>query len=123
MTCGRRGMGWTGRMGARGGPLDRGGEAWRWSRRPGGAGTAGRTVFELASGAWDEIQPGSYIFMDADYARNEWAAPLPAFLLAFSACVRAVANTRPGQWFATYGAAFPVNVPFIIPQLPLCNLA
>ena len=31
------------------------------------------------SGAWDEIQPGSYIFMDADYGRNEWAAPLPRF--------------------------------------------
>ena len=30
-------------------------------------------------GAWDEIQPGSYVFMDADYARNEWAAPLPRF--------------------------------------------
>jgi D-serine deaminase-like pyridoxal phosphate-dependent protein len=32
------------------------------------------------SGAYDEIQPGSYIFMDADYARNEWAcARLPRF--------------------------------------------
>ena len=43
-----------------------------------GAGS-GTFAFELASGAWDEIQPGSYIFMDADYAKNEWAAPLPAF--------------------------------------------
>ena len=34
-----------------------------------GAGS-GTFAFELASGAWDEIQPGSYIFMDADYARN-----------------------------------------------------
>lgn len=43
-----------------------------------GAGS-GTFMFEVASGAWDEIQPGSYVFMDADYARNEWAAPLPRF--------------------------------------------
>ena len=43
-----------------------------------GAGS-GSFMFELQSGAWDEIQPGSYIFMDTDYARNEWAAPLPRF--------------------------------------------
>ena len=43
-----------------------------------GAGS-GSFMFEVASGVYDEIQPGSYIFMDADYARNEWAAPLPRF--------------------------------------------
>ena len=43
-----------------------------------GAGS-GTYMFEVESGAWDEIQPGSYAFMDADYARNEWAAPLPRF--------------------------------------------
>ena len=43
-----------------------------------GAGS-GSFMFEVDSGAWDEIQPGSYVFMDADYARNEWAAPLPRF--------------------------------------------
>jgi D-serine deaminase-like pyridoxal phosphate-dependent protein len=43
-----------------------------------GAGS-GTFMFEVGSGAWDEIQPGSYAFMDADYARNEWAAPLPRF--------------------------------------------
>lgn len=36
-----------------------------------GAGT-GTYVFEAVSGVFNEIQPGSYIFMDADYARNEW---------------------------------------------------
>jgi D-serine deaminase-like pyridoxal phosphate-dependent protein len=36
-----------------------------------GAGT-GTYVFEAASAAYDEIQPGSYIFMDADYAKNDW---------------------------------------------------
>src|SRR5690606_23582626 len=36
-----------------------------------GAGT-GTYAFEVASAVYDELQPGSYIFMDADYARNEW---------------------------------------------------
>ena len=43
-----------------------------------GAGS-GSFAFEIESGAYDEIQPGSYVFMDADYAKNEWAAPLPSF--------------------------------------------
>lgn len=34
-----------------------------------GAGT-GTYQFEAASGVYNEIQPGSYIFMDADYGRN-----------------------------------------------------
>ncbi len=43
-----------------------------------GAGS-GSFMFEAASGVYDELQPGSYIFMDADYARNEWAPPMPRF--------------------------------------------
>lgn len=35
-----------------------------------GAGT-GTYRLEAASGVYNEIQPGSYIFMDADYARNQ----------------------------------------------------
>lgn len=42
-------------------------------------GGSGSYPFEVDSGAWNEIQCGSYVFMDADYARNEWAAPLPHF--------------------------------------------
>lgn len=38
----------------------------------GGAGT-GTFEHEAASGIWNELQPGSYIFMDADYARNQKA--------------------------------------------------
>src|SRR2546425_1084980 len=45
------------------------------------------------SGAWNEIQPGSYVFMDADYARNEWAAPLPRF--EHSLFVLATVMSRP----------------------------
>jgi len=43
-----------------------------------GAGT-GSFPLELASGAYDELQPGSYVFMDADYNRNEYDAAWPRF--------------------------------------------
>ncbi len=44
-----------------------------------GAGT-GTYLFEATSGVYDELQPGSYIFMDADYARNEWTeSGIPRF--------------------------------------------
>ena len=36
-----------------------------------GAGT-GSYMFEAASSVYHELQAGSYIFMDADYAKNEW---------------------------------------------------
>ena len=43
-----------------------------------GAGS-GTFMLEVETRLWNELQPGSYIFMDADYAKNEWAAPLPRF--------------------------------------------
>ena len=44
-----------------------------------GAGT-GTYAFEAASGVYDEIQPGSYVFMDVDYDRNEWTeSGIPRF--------------------------------------------
>jgi len=43
-----------------------------------GAGT-GTFPFERSSGVYDEIQPGSYVFMDADYNRNAWADPAESF--------------------------------------------
>lgn len=43
-----------------------------------GGGT-GSFALEAASGLYGEIQPGSYVFMDADYARNEQAAYAPRF--------------------------------------------
>jgi D-serine deaminase-like pyridoxal phosphate-dependent protein len=36
-----------------------------------GAGT-GSFMLEACSSVYTEIQPGSYIFMDADYSRNDW---------------------------------------------------
>ena len=44
-----------------------------------GAGT-GTYLFEAASAVYHELQPGSYIFMDADYARNDWTeSGMPRF--------------------------------------------
>lgn len=43
-----------------------------------GAGT-GTFNLETASHVWGELQPGSYLFMDADYARNQAAPLAPVF--------------------------------------------
>lgn len=43
-----------------------------------GAGT-GTFTHEAASGVWGELQAGSYLFMDADYAANEKDPLAPAF--------------------------------------------
>lgn len=44
-----------------------------------GAGT-GSYMFEAMSSVYHELQAGSYLFMDADYARNEWAeSGIPQF--------------------------------------------
>ncbi len=42
-----------------------------------GAGT-GSFIFERDSGVYTELQPGSYVFMDADYQQNAWDG-FPAF--------------------------------------------
>jgi D-serine deaminase-like pyridoxal phosphate-dependent protein len=61
-----------------------------------GAGS-GTFMFEIESGAWDEIQPGSYAFMDADYARNEWAPPLPRFEHALFVLTTVMSRPRPDR--------------------------
>src|SRR5262245_24933853 len=43
-----------------------------------GAGT-GTFLLEGASRVFNEIQPGSYVFMDADYSRNDWDKGWPRF--------------------------------------------
>ncbi len=44
-----------------------------------GAGT-GSYMFEAASSVYHELQAGSYIFMDADYAKNDWTeSGIPQF--------------------------------------------
>ncbi|HXJ50004.1 MAG TPA: DSD1 family PLP-dependent enzyme [Burkholderiales bacterium] len=71
-----------------------------------GAGS-GSFMFEVESGAWDEIQPGSYIFMDGDYARNEWAAPLPRFDHALF--VLATVMSRPSPHAAVVDAGLKAS--------------
>jgi D-serine deaminase-like pyridoxal phosphate-dependent protein len=62
-----------------------------------GAGT-GTYLFEAASAVYDELQPGSYIFMDADYARNDWAGSgIPQFqhsLFVWTSVMSRVSNER-----------------------------
>jgi D-threonine aldolase len=61
-----------------------------------GAGS-GSFIFEIESGAFDEIQPGSYVFMDADYARNVWAAPLPRFEHALFVLATVMSRSAAGR--------------------------
>ena len=71
-----------------------------------GAGS-GTFMFEVESGAWNEIQPGSYVFMDVDYALNEWAAPLPRF--EHSLFVLATAMSRPSNSLAIVDAGLKAS--------------
>jgi D-serine deaminase-like pyridoxal phosphate-dependent protein len=71
-----------------------------------GAGS-GTFMFEVELGAWDEIQPGSYIFMDWDYARNEWAPPMPCF--EHSLFVLATVMSRPGPDLAVVDAGLKAS--------------
>ncbi len=63
----------------------------------GGAGT-GTFALEAASGVYTEIQAGSYIFMDADYARNldEAGHPIGLFRHALFVLTTVMSRARPG---------------------------
>src|SRR5260370_8456370 len=54
----------------------------------GGAGT-GTFALEAASGVYTELQVGSYVFMDADYARNEQAPPFAQSLFVLATVISA----------------------------------
>lgn len=71
-----------------------------------GAGS-GTFMFEVDQGAWDEIQPGSYVFMDRDYARNEWAPPMPRF--EHSLFVYATVMSRPSPALAVVDAGLKAS--------------
>ena len=58
----------------------------------GGAGT-GTFALEAASGVYTEIQAGSYVFMDADYARNQVA---PTFRQALFVLATVMSTAQPG---------------------------
>jgi len=46
-----------------------------------GGGT-GTLAYDILSGVYTEVQPGSYLFMDVDYAKNEQDSLAPAFQVA-----------------------------------------
>ena len=71
-----------------------------------GAGS-GTYMLEAQSRVWNEIQPGSYIFMDADYGRNEWASPLPRF--QHSLFVLATVMSRPSAQIAIVDAGLKAS--------------
>jgi len=71
-----------------------------------GAGS-GTFMLEVQSGAWNEIQPGSYVFMDVDYGRNEWAAPLPRF--EHSLFVLSTVMSRPSARLAILDAGLKAS--------------
>lgn len=57
-----------------------------------GSGT-GTAEFDSASGVFTEIQPGSYIFMDAHYGANEWAgSAMPRHSLFIVATIMSTAK-------------------------------
>jgi 3-hydroxy-D-aspartate aldolase len=60
-----------------------------------GAGT-GTFALERDSGVYDELQVGSYAFMDADYARNLDADGAPVHAFEHSLFVYATVMSRPG---------------------------
>lgn len=63
----------------------------------GGAGT-GTFAFDAAGGVWNELQPGSYAFMDADYARNSPAeGDIPQFEHAMFVLASVMSCARHGQ--------------------------
>ncbi len=61
-----------------------------------GGGT-GSFAFELESGVYDELQCGSYVFMDADYARNLDADGAPVRLFEHSLFVWTQVMSRPSE--------------------------
>ncbi|MEM6486845.1 MAG: DSD1 family PLP-dependent enzyme [Pseudomonadota bacterium] len=61
------------------------------ARTVGGAGT-GTFALEADSGLWNEIQPGSYVFMDADYAANHQPPPFEQALFVLASVI----SRRPG---------------------------
>src|ERR1700760_397517 len=69
----------------------------------GGAGT-GTFQIESASGVYTEIQAGSYVFMDADYARNLDEAGAPVSTFRHSLFVLATVMSTPNRNIAVVDA-------------------
>jgi D-serine deaminase-like pyridoxal phosphate-dependent protein len=62
----------------------------------GGAGT-GTLLLEARSGLWNELQPGSYVFMDRDYRANTLAPGDPVFAQALHLYATVISAAAPGR--------------------------
>src|SRR5467141_4112516 len=61
-----------------------------------GGGT-GTFILESASRVFNEIQPGSYVFMDADYNRNLWEEDWPRFEQSLFVLATVMSAPSPGH--------------------------
>jgi len=62
-----------------------------------GAGT-GTYLFEATSGVYHELQAGSYIFMDVDYAKNDWTeSGIPRFEHSLFVWATVMSRAAPGR--------------------------
>lgn len=83
-----------------------------------GAGT-GSFRFEIETGVWDELQCGSYIFMDADYGRNLNAEGESKAEFEYSLFVWATVMSRPNEERAVVDAGHKAySIDSGLPTLP-----
>lgn len=83
-----------------------------------GAGT-GSFRFEIETGVWNELQCGSYVFMDADYASNLDAAGAMRPEFAHSLFVWATVMSRPSEHRAVVDAGHKAySIESGMPMLP-----
>lgn len=79
----------------------------------GGAGT-GTYELEQAAGIWNEVQAGSYVFLDADYVRNDQP---PEFEHALFVMATVMSVAKPGHAILDAGLkafAFDSGVPLLV---------
>ena len=80
-----------------------------------GGGT-GTWQLECASGVYTEVQPGSYVFMDADYARNALAPEQHAFEQSLFVLARVISTPVPERIVVDAGLkaiAFDSGLPLV----------
>ena len=92
-----------------------------------GGGT-GTYSFEMVSGLYNELQPGSYIFLDADYCRNHSESGTTTSEFQQSLFVYTQVMSVPGRNYAVVDAglkalAFDSGMPQVVemPDVPYCR--
>jgi len=67
---------------------------WKEGLTVTGGGT-GTLLYESESEVFTEVQPGSFMFMDADYNLNQWPGPVPPFRSSLHVLSQVVSRTPP----------------------------